>query len=85
MERNTNEPVTRPELMTIADLAARSGFSQAFWYQAIAEGRCPHYRLGKGQGGLRVSEAQYQEFLSSCERRPTEAAPPPSRRFKHLT
>jgi hypothetical protein len=61
--------------MTIADLAARSGFSQAFWYQAIAEGRCPHYRLGKGQGGIRVSEDQYQGFLNSCERRGEEKQP----------
>ncbi len=77
MERKTSEPVAWPELMAVADLAARSRLSEGFWYQAIAQGRCPHYRLGRGQGGIRVSEEQYQEFLRACERRQPDAVKPP--------
>ena len=58
---------THPDLMTVGDLARRTKLSASFWYGAVADGRVPHYRLGSGQGGIRISEEQYQRFLRENE------------------
>ena len=77
-----------PEMMTVADLATVSQLSESYWYQAIAEGRCQHYRFGKGQGGIRVSVEQYEVFLKAIERggEPVKAETPTPRpeKFHHL-
>jgi excisionase family DNA binding protein len=52
----------------VPEVAARLSCSPAFVYEMIATGELPHYRLGKGQGGIRVSEAQLQQFLAGRER-----------------
>jgi len=57
-----------PNLMTAADVARRLNASESFVYGAIAAGRLKHHRLGKGQGGIRVSEEQLAEFLAVTER-----------------
>lgn len=79
-------PVTvKPVMMTVAELAAVSKLSESFWYQAICDGRCPHYRFGKGQGGIRVSVEQYEAFLKSIERLGSPAPEPPKKKYRHLT
>lgn len=55
------------ELMTILDLKKRTKLSRAFWYARIQDGSLKHYRLGRGQGGIRISEEQYQEYLKAKE------------------
>jgi excisionase family DNA binding protein len=54
---------TNPELMAVEDVARRINMSDSFVYNAIADGRLKHHRLGKGQGGIRVSEEQLADFL----------------------
>lgn len=51
-------------LMKISVVAWRLSTSESFVYGLIADGRLKHFRLGKGQGGLRVSEEQLQEYLA---------------------
>lgn len=64
-------------LLTVEDVAARLSVSDSFVYEAVAAGRLKHYRLGKGQGAIRVSEEQLSEFLRLSERGGAEAAPQP--------
>lgn len=57
-----------PELMTITDLAARTQLSRSFWYARTKDGSLGHHVMGPGQGGIRISEEQYQEYLRKTER-----------------
>jgi excisionase family DNA binding protein len=61
----------------VSDVAARLNCSPSFVYRMIATGKLPHYRLGTGKGGIRVSEAQLQSFLAQHENggRSASAAP----------
>lgn len=71
MEKPQQYPVngkSSPELMTVTDVARRTKMSDSFVYGAIGDGRLKHYRLGKGQGGIRISEEQLQSFLSDSIR-----------------
>src|SRR3989442_1736754 len=60
-----------PDLMTVADVSKRLKASISFVYARIADGSLPHYRLGDGQGGLRVSEEQLAHYLRSRQAGPT--------------
>jgi excisionase family DNA binding protein len=76
-------------LMKIPEVAGRLEASKSFVYDLISSGRLKHYRLGKGQGGIRVSEEQLREYLKSRERG-GESVPPPQKprrprgAFRHL-
>lgn len=76
-------------MMTVADVAARLNVSPAFVY-GLLRNRLKHYRLGRGQGGIRVSEEQLQAYLRESEQgsdQPRQAAPSPKARPfrpKHL-
>ena len=76
-------------LMTVEDVARRIAMSDSFVYAAIAAGRLRHHRLGRGQGGIRVSPAHLAAFLADTERvagpAPAPPTPPPARRYRHLT
>jgi len=74
-------------LMKISVVAWRLSVSEAFVYALIAKGRLKHYRLGSGQGGLRVSEGHLQDYLKASEkcREPEPAAPPMLPPLKHLS
>jgi excisionase family DNA binding protein len=68
-------------MYTLKELAKLLKVSDSFLYARVAEGSLPHYRLGNGQGGIRVSEEQLQEYLRGRERsRPREEEPP----LRHL-
>src|SRR5262249_16604828 len=45
-----------PQLMTAREVAQKLRLSVSFIYERIADGSLPHFRLGSGQGGIRVSE-----------------------------
>lgn len=77
---------SNPEVMTVADVARRLKTSPGFIYGAIGDGRLKHYRLGKGQGAIRISEQQLQEFLGRNEEGGSAVPSPPPRRppLKHL-
>ena len=82
---------SNPALMTVADVARRLNASESFVYGAIAAGRMQHHRLGRGQGGIRVSEEQLAAFLRGSERgggrQPPDQAPtraPAGRGFRLL-
>jgi excisionase family DNA binding protein len=68
----------------VAEVAARLKCSPSFVYEVIANGELQHYRLGKGQGGIRVSEAQLEQFLEGRERGtdPTLRPNKPAKRFR---
>ncbi len=71
---------THPEMMTVEDVARRLNVLENFVYQAIAEGRLKHHRLGKAQGAIRVSETQLADFLRRTEQgddAPKESTPVP--------
>lgn len=53
--------------MTVADVARRLYVSESFVYEIIAKKRLKHHRLGKGQGGIRVTESQLTDFLRQAE------------------
>ena len=77
-------------LMVIKQVAARLQVSMAFVYARIADGSLPHYRLGHGQRGIRVSEKQIENYLKPREHggeQPKPLAPRKSRvpKLKHLT
>jgi excisionase family DNA binding protein len=55
------------KLLKIWEVAERLNASPSFVYAAIGDGSLKHYRLGNGQGGLRVSEEQLQEYLRRKE------------------
>ena len=57
-----------PDMMTVEDVARRLNVSDSFVYGAVADGRLKHHRLGKGQGGIRISESQLSAFLAGTER-----------------
>ena len=54
-------------LLKIPEVAKRLNCSASFAYELIAEGRLRHHRLGRGQGAIRVSEEQLQDYLRRTE------------------
>lgn len=78
------------DLLTVKQVAQRLNISPSFVYELLKSGRLKHYRLGKGQGGLRISEKQLAAYLEGAEGT-TPSAPgekqnpaPRSGMFKHL-
>jgi excisionase family DNA binding protein len=71
-------------LLKVPEVAERLNCSESFVYEVIASGELKHYRLGKGQGGIRLGEAQLAEFLSKREKggQPVPATPLPQKRVK---
>jgi excisionase family DNA binding protein len=69
-------------LLTVEDVATRLNVSDKFVYGVIATGRLKHHRLGKGQGGIRVSEEQLAEFLRLTARGGEEDTPQPPPKVK---
>ena len=59
-------------LMTVAEVKNRLRCSLSNVYNLIEAGELRCYRVGKGKGGIRVSERQLQDFLDSRETRPDE-------------
>jgi len=74
-------------LMKIAVVAWRLSVSEAFVYARIADGSLKHHRLGKGQGGIRVSEEQLQEYLAATAKGGDPSPPPAAKpvRLRHLS
>jgi excisionase family DNA binding protein len=54
-------------LISVSEAAKRLRVSASFLYGKIASGELKHYRLGHGQGGIRISDEQLAEFLSARE------------------
>ena len=74
-------------MMKVREAAAKINASPSFVYSAIRDGRLRCYRIGKGQGGIRVSEAQLQAFLQATEKNGDSVPPKPAPRpikLKHL-
>jgi excisionase family DNA binding protein len=65
-------------LLKIPEVAKRLSVSTSFVYELIADGRLRHHRLGRGQGAIRVSEEQLQDYLHRTEHG-GEVSPPPPR------
>ena len=54
--------------LTVKQAAERAGVSDSLIYECCAEGRLPHYKLGrKGRRGtIRIEEADLDAFLAAC-------------------
>lgn len=60
-----------PDLMTVREASKRLRASISFVYARLADGSLPNYRLGDGQGGIRISEDQLERYLRSRQVGPT--------------
>lgn len=70
---------TTEKLLTVEEVAQRLNVSVSFVYNLVADGtRLKFYRLGKGQGGLRISERQLADYLRASEEGGQEKPQPPS-------
>lgn len=74
-------PETDEKLMDVETVAKRLDCSVSFLYARLADGSLHHYRLGNGQGCVRISEAHLTEYLASRERK----GPGREKKYKHLT
>lgn len=74
-------------MLTVKQVAERLNVSETFVRALLRSGRLYYHRLGKGQGGIRISEEQLLDFLSRTEVRGRQPAPPAPKRItlKHLT
>jgi excisionase family DNA binding protein len=74
-------------MMKVREAAAKINASPSFIYSAISDGRLRCYRIGKGQGGIRISEEQLKAFLEATEKTGASVPPKPAARplkLKHL-
>src|SRR5437899_1817785 len=62
-------------LLKVQDVAQRLNCSKSQVYELISSGILRHYRIGKGQGGIRVSDEQIQEFLKERQMGGNEIPP----------
>ena len=67
-------------LLKIPEVAKRLSVSTSFVYELIADGRLRHHRLGRGQGAIRVSEEQLQDYLRRTEHGGEVTTPAPRQR-----
>jgi excisionase family DNA binding protein len=55
------------QLLKVAEVATRLSCSQSMVRNLIKSGRLRHVRLGKGQGGIRVTVEALTEFIRASE------------------
>jgi len=74
------------KLLRVPAIAAWLDCSESNIYALTASGELKAYRVGKGNAGLRFSEAQVLEFLRKRETggQTPENLPAPSVQLKHL-
>jgi excisionase family DNA binding protein len=72
-----SDTTVNKSMMKVEDVSKRLNVSDSFVYDAINTGRLKHHRLGRGQGGIRVSEEQLAAYLRDTERGGTQEAPAP--------
>lgn len=68
-------------LMKVGDVAKRLNCSVSLVYDHIASGRLGSHRIGKGRGGVRVSEEHLAAFLKETEHAPSPE--PDDEEFRH--
>lgn len=73
--------------MTIKDVAQLLRVSPACVYELVGAGKLACYRIGKGRGTIRISDAQLEAFLRSNENggEPVAVTAPRRVAFKHLS
>ncbi len=54
-------------LLKVNEAAKELNCSPSLVYQAISDGRLRCHRIGKGQGGIRISREQLEAFLKETE------------------
>lgn len=72
----TDEPTTpntnanQPRYLTVAQMAAETGFPEEAIRTAVRRGEMPHVRLGRGRGrGYWVARAAFEQWLQEREQR----------------
>lgn len=75
-------------LLKVSEVARRLNCSPSLVYDHIASGRMRCHRIGKGHGGVRISEEQLAEFLKGTESSGLlsipQNPPKPGLKLKHL-
>ena len=61
-------------LLKVQAVAEQLNCSKSQVYDLIASHKLRHYRIGKGHGGIRISEEQIEEFLRGREQGGEESA-----------
>lgn len=77
-------------LLTVKQVAALLGVSVATVYDLVARGKLTCFRVGRGRGAIRCSEAQIQAYLESTAEKSVGEVNKPAPRPKpqprrHLT
>ena len=73
------------KLLTIKDVAARLGVSQASVYELVASGALPSLRVGPRRGVIRIQEREFEMYLDASRYLPTVAPKPvPRSVLKHI-
>jgi len=57
-------------MLTVREMAARLSLSVTKTYELLRSGSLPHYRIG---GAIRITEADFAAFLTSCRQDRNEA------------
>jgi excisionase family DNA binding protein len=71
-------------MLTVREMATRLSLSVTKAYELLRSGSLPHYRIG---GAIRISEADFAAFLTSCRQEPDEAEAHPRQprlKLKHI-
>lgn len=73
--------------LTPREAAEYLGVSVSLVYQLAEERRIVHYRLGGAgkRGRLFFLTSDLDDFLGSCKVPVTPPAPPPQKKYRHLT
>jgi excisionase family DNA binding protein len=65
---NNHSGASSEPLMTAAQVAKRFSVSQAWVYQAVADGRLPYRRLGRDDGPVRFVSSELDAWLETQRR-----------------
>lgn len=53
-------------MFNVQQAADKLGISPSLLYRLVSERKVPHFRIGTGRGGIRITEEQLQNYLEDC-------------------
>ena len=80
------EDSQKTPLLTVREVAEILRVSASLVYQLVESRKLASHRIGRGNGAIRISAADVEDYLTQCRNeRQEEDTPKPSRpRLKHL-
>jgi excisionase family DNA binding protein len=70
-------------LLKVPEVAERLSVSPSTIYNLVESGKLACYRIGKGRGAIRFSEAQVLQYLEGAKAEPEQPASTPLRDIKY--